>query len=438
MAGAGDIVATSREQATGCRRRRRQTAAWLPLDVVAGIAARSDAATLVRCAATCRDARRRIADDPGSLGRLRLRHTDRFLLPLLRGHLMRIYNYKERAGTHLYMVDTTAADADATRVTKVTFGPQGKTSKGLEPMDSRRGVLIVHAPAAAGSSGNKVLRVCNPATGRSQTLPPEPPFPQHGARETQYVVLVGDGGGDSAVGRPFKVLKATLFLRGDCRSNRRLLFQTFSSEHGAWGPRTRIPTPNLHGNNFWTPLGSRPLVVGDVVHWLCLTDAGSYVLILHAGAERVNETALPASFPRGETHQYHYLLAETLEGPAVLVADDQRISAWVQSKHTKKWKQQPQVVMENKEVLGLLEENVAELVARCPWTKVQVKLVWFAESSGAVLIRVPSCGLLLLDLQSKKIIRRLSDPRVADATAYCPIEMDFTSWIPTFDSTCSF
>ncbi|CAN6219833.1 unnamed protein product [Urochloa humidicola] len=374
MAGGGDVVVpSSREQAARGARRRRQTAAWLPLDVVAAIAARSDAATLVRCAATCKDARRRIADDPGFLGRLRLRHTDRFLLPLLRGHLVKISNYKERAGTHLYRVDTTAADADAVRVTKVTFGPQGgksKDSKGIEPMDSRRGVLLVRMPTAPGSENKELLRVCNPATGRSLTLPPEPPFPHVWDRDIHYVLLVGDGDkGGGAIGRPFKVLKAKLFLWG--RGQRRLLLQTFSSEHGAWSSRTEIPTPNLHGNNLWTPLGSRPLVVGDALHWLCLTDAGSYFLMLRAGTARVKETALPSSFPRGKTYQY--LVAETLEGPAVLVADDQRISAWVQSKHTKKWKQQPKVVIENKEVLRSLQENVAEPVARSPRTKVQVK-----------------------------------------------------------------
>uniref|UniRef100_K4A261 DUF7595 domain-containing protein n=1 Tax=Setaria italica TaxID=4555 RepID=K4A261_SETIT len=351
----------------------------------------SDAATLVRCAATCRDARRRIADDPNFRGLLRLQHTDRFLLPLLRGHLMRISNYKEEVGSHLYLVDTTAAGSDATRLTKVTFGPQ-KTSKGLEPMDSRR-----------------ELRVCNPATGRSLTLPPEPPFFSALASKPQYVLLVGDGekgGGVSAVGRPFQVLKATLVLSEHWRS-RRLLIQTFSSEHGAWSRCTVIPTPNLHGSNYWTPLHRRPLVVDDVVHWLCLTDTGSYVRMLHVGAARVNETALPASFPRGEKHEY--LMATTSAGgnPTVLVADGEKISAWVQSKHTKKWKQQPQVVMENKEVLRSLEDEVAELLARRPpWTKVHVEPVWFAERSGAVLIRVPSCGLLLLDLQSRKTVRR--------------------------------
>ncbi|CAN6206384.1 unnamed protein product [Urochloa humidicola] len=442
MAGGGGddvaVVASSREQAARGGRRRRQTAAaaWLPLDVVAAIAARTDAATLVRCAATCRGARRRIADDdPNFLGRrLRLRHTDRFLLPLLRGHLTSIR--KEYGGSQMFMVDTTAADA---RLTKVTFGsvPQGK----LEPLDSRDGLVLV---CTTGQWPHRELRVCSPATGRSQTLPPEPPLPEHSFSGAPYVLLVGDGG--SEVGRSFQVLRAKLILSTYNRSERRLLIKTFSSEHGAWSTK-KIPTPNLHGDNRWSHLHRRPLVVGNVVHWLCLTDIWSYVLMLHVGvgaaavaAARVNVTTLPASFPSVE--DAGYLLATTSAGgnPAVLVADGERISAWEQSKHTKMWKQRPEVVIENEAILGF--HNVAEWVEddfRRRWTKFHhAKLVWFAERSGMVLIRISTYGLLWLDLRSKKIVRGFSDPRIQYSTTYCPYEVDFKSWVPTFDSTTTF
>jgi hypothetical protein len=68
-----------RPQASGGRRQYQQ-ATSLPLDTVLEIAARSDATTLVRCASTCWEMRRRL---------LRLRHdADRFVRPLLRGHLV--------------------------------------------------------------------------------------------------------------------------------------------------------------------------------------------------------------------------------------------------------------------------------------------------------------------------------------------------------------
>lgn len=74
------------------------------------MAARSDRATFVQCAATCRDARRCIAEDPSLLCRLRLRDTERFVLPLPRGHMMGITTYTRGEKTDVYTVDTTKFD----------------------------------------------------------------------------------------------------------------------------------------------------------------------------------------------------------------------------------------------------------------------------------------------------------------------------------------
>jgi hypothetical protein len=121
MAGGGDDddvvvpISPHAQQPSGRGRRgHHHKAAWLPLDIIiAEIAARSDAATLVRCAATCRGARRRIAEDANLRGRLRLRDTGRFLLPL---HLAGITTDEGgRVKTNVYLVDTTTA-ADATRL----------------------------------------------------------------------------------------------------------------------------------------------------------------------------------------------------------------------------------------------------------------------------------------------------------------------------------
>ncbi|RCV14390.1 hypothetical protein SETIT_2G421900v2 [Setaria italica] len=233
MAGrGGDVVVTSRSQARG--RKQRQTPS-LPFDVLLEIAARSDPATLIRCATTCRDARRRIADGPSFRGRLRLRHTDRFVLPLLRGHLTGPeFCFGADIGEDaedredLYLVDTSAADA--TRLAKVTWGLSSGRSHGerLEPLDSRDGLLLLQT---------------------AQELMPDLQFPLGPSFDGSYVLLVGDGEGGAAVGRPFQVLKAKLVLSGYNRSARCLRIQTVSSEHGVWGARTRIPTPSLDGGN---------------------------------------------------------------------------------------------------------------------------------------------------------------------------------------------
>ncbi|KAF8679410.1 hypothetical protein HU200_045754 [Digitaria exilis] len=406
-------------------RRKRQTPA-LPLDVLAEIAARSvDPTTLVRFAATFR--RRR-----------RLRHTGgRFVLPLLRGHLTGPthglgISLSDGETDKQYLIDTTAA----AKLTRLVFPPtpQGSPHETFEPLDSRGGLILL----AVSDNNNhhyyqerRHLRVCDPVTRHSHTFPLGNPPPLNGS---SFVLLVGDQ-------CQFQVLEAKLTLSPYDRSARCLRIRTFTSEHGGvWGPRTRIPTPSLDGGLYYDyelPLAqhSKPLVVGDVVHWLCLTQNGSYVLMLHVGATpspRARVTTLPASFPRGATPScyadsgYSYLLATaTAAGsPVVLVADDQKISAWQQSKETKIWKQRPWTVI----------DSVGGEVATSP-RPLQVKLVCFVETSGAVLIRIYDCGFFWLDLQSKAIVRQFSDPRVQHDQVYCSLEMRLSSWVSTF--TCS-
>nr|CAB3458882.1 unnamed protein product [Digitaria exilis] len=127
MVGGGGGVSSLGAQAGG--RPKRQTPP-LPLDILLEIAARSDPATLIRCAATCRDMRRRAADPAATF---RLRHTGgRFVLPLLRGHLTGP-TYRPTGDDHQYLLDTTAAMA-----TKLT------TAR-LPSSSSRRGDVRVRA-----------------------------------------------------------------------------------------------------------------------------------------------------------------------------------------------------------------------------------------------------------------------------------------------------
>jgi hypothetical protein len=165
------------------------------------------------------------------------------------------------------------------------------------------------------------------------------------------------------------------------------------------------------------------------------------MLMLHVRAARVNVMALPASFPRDgknnhrydQRYQYHYhpyderhqyLLATATAGgnPIVLVADADRISAWEQSKHTEMWKPRPQVVIENETMLRFMRNKCVP------------RLELFGEKSGALLLRIPGCCLLWLDLHTKKILRCFSLDRLLYAEVYCLYEMDLSSWVPTFNS----
>ncbi|RLN36257.1 hypothetical protein C2845_PM03G15460 [Panicum miliaceum] len=421
MAGAGRGSDVTRPPTQGrAWRPPRHQAPSLPLDVVLAIAARTDEPTLVRCAATCADARRRLADDdPANLrARLRLRHADgRFVLPLLRGDLVHVHDSYRRT-SDMYMVD-------ARRMRRVTTG-------GV-PLASRDGLLLLRMA--------KELRVCDPATGRSQAIPLPPESLPVDVRYGKYVLLVGgdggddeddDGGAGAILGQPFQVLLADIELS---QHRRYLRFQTFSPARRAWSRCTEIRTPNLQGSRLQQGLG-KALVVGGAVHWLCLADTGAYALKLHVRAAQVTVTMLPDSVPHNQYSWWHEpLLATSSAGgsPVVLAVYGNKILAWAQSKQTAKWKPQPQVVVEAEAMLWFLDG--AGGTRPSVWTRLELQLEWFAERSGAVLIRMSHEHFFWLDLQSMEIIRWFSDSKIGYGSQHWPYEMNLSDWVPTFNTS---
>ncbi|CAN6206179.1 unnamed protein product [Urochloa humidicola] len=438
--GGGDVVPRPpRPQAAarGARRRKPQTPS-LPLDIVLDIAARTDPATLVRCAATCSDVRGRVAD-PAFRRHLRLRHAaaGRFVPSLLRGHLEVRYlsDYRSEA---LHLVDITAADTTTARLTTAADGfpphPDGKAAgRRHEAVASRGGLLLVRT--TDWKPPLEELRVCDMATGRSITLPPEPAFPGAAQKNWEpYVLLVGDGAAaaiDYGILRPFQLLKANLVMSDH---HRYLETQTFSSEDGAWGTYSEIRTPHLHGSSLLRRV--RPMVAGGAVHWLCVTKTAGYVLRLHIRTAQVTVTTLPVSFPCSKIG-IDYLLATSGGGGElmVLVADGTKnknnICAWAQTttKPTMaKWKQRPQVVVASEAMLRFRNAR---------WSGTfYVHLHWFAERSGFVLFSCGVEGEFWLDLRSMEIVRWFpGSPVLYRSTECLPYEMDLASWVPIFTST---
>ncbi|CAL4901357.1 unnamed protein product [Urochloa decumbens] len=405
----------------------------LPLDVMADIAARSDPVTLVRCAATCIDLRRRAAD-PAFHRHLRLRHADHFVPSLLRGHLvgksdgLLAGDEDEEDGSNsdadkVWLVETTHTGANAATATvcraseRCHCAPGGGRLRLHRPVAWRDGLLLIRTA--------RDLRVCNPATGRSQILPPEPNF------QGQYVLLVGDGEGGGAVGRPFHVAKVDVVLSEG--HSRYLKIQTFSSEHGgAWGSCTRIRAPQLRGSYLLHKGLGTPLVVGNSAYLLCLADAARYVLELNVRAARVTAvtTLLPETYPasaRSARDQYLLATATARGSPIVLVADDDKISVWALSEHESRWEKQSQVVIHKDEIVRFSKGAVC-----APYDTAPIRLEWFAERSGAVLIRIHGYGFFWLDLRSMAIVRHFSS---YEYFVYCPYEMHLSSWAPTFGSS---
>ncbi|XBH75432.1 hypothetical protein VPH35_102191 [Triticum aestivum] len=344
-------------------------------------------------------------------GPLRLQHGDRFVLPLLRGHLIYGSHDWSKPKEKLFLLDTSAPDASKLRT----------STRGGFPLSSRDGLVLACVGVA------KELRVCDPSTGRSLTLPSEPKF--RGWSEKSYVLLVGDcDKAATSVGRHFQLVKACLDMSP---YGGNLQFQTFSTEHGAWGLYTETWLPNLQ-SRFQRSLGKALVNAGDV-HWICQTDTRSYVLRLRVKAAKVLVTKLPKGFAHNEEHQKLLATSSVSGDVLVLVAHDDKISAWAQSQHTAKWKQRPHVVINMTEtILRFLDKAGGSCIP--PTKPVKFNLVWFAQRSGIVLINACS-GSFWLDLQSTEIVRWFSDNRVPYTTQNIPFEMSLTAWVPTFSST---
>jgi len=121
-----------------------------------------------------------VADDgPGF--RLRLRHADRFVPSLLRDHLVEVC---EHIGVYkVRMLDITAPPPETTMSSRPLAAaegfppltPDGKAAWGHVLLASRDGLLLVRTTDSRVSQSHRgelgELRVCDPATGRSRTLP---------------------------------------------------------------------------------------------------------------------------------------------------------------------------------------------------------------------------------------------------------------------------
>ncbi|CAL4903678.1 unnamed protein product [Urochloa decumbens] len=406
----------------------------LPMDVMLEIAWGTDPETVVRCAATCKDFRRRIIEPSSSRGRRRLRLRRGDVPSILGGQLI------GKWGEDLYLEDKAS--------NLIPTGCLLQSEKGRcvpVPIAARGGLVLVRLihedqpPRAAA-----MLRVCCPATGRVQSLPPGPKF------KGQFVLLVGEGHGGGAVGRPFKVVNVASVYAGLVHRNRRHCFeiQTFSSERGTWGPPTRIQDQSFFNSSCsLPPLPGRHMVVGGAIYWVCRNGHQGWYYVFKLDNAGLASKRLPPSFHRecelSCPGPQQILLAATAGGsPVVLVANLGMISAWTMSNHTASWREQPhESAWPSHRTTSAAERTaswtdqphvVVEYEAIRSFGNVQgslgmVQLEWFAERSGIVQLSTKRCGFFWLHLQSRKIIRHFPGSLY---TRSCPYET-VSSWVPT-------
>ncbi|TVU44788.1 hypothetical protein EJB05_04244, partial [Eragrostis curvula] len=356
---------------------------FLPFDLVLEIFARSDAATLFRCAATSKPVRHAILDTDFRR-RLALLRAEaeagdrrRSFDPALFLGLSYMFQYRWEWCRH----HAIAQEERHGRRGCLSSFDADKLLSSYEPMASR-GCLVVlkrHGTISA------EVRVVNSLTGQvSRVWPPL----WVAAMYPRTLLAVGDGGSS------FQLLVAGTGLR----------MQVFSSENGKgeWGD---VVEPRLPPNFFRTvPNHCSPALVlrGTVVHWLC-RDKG--IIALDVGAARATAIELPP-LCFGQVKRVKGadcgILVPSVDGRlSLLVAEFTVISMWTLSASASellagtssaatRWSRQ--VVIQS------------QAIGRGDFIGRTVRFVRFGERSGTVTLHIEQGGLVRFNLRSREAL----------------------------------
>ncbi|CAN6322433.1 unnamed protein product [Urochloa humidicola] len=373
----------------------------IPLDPLLDILARTDAATVIRCAATSKPLRRAILHPAfHHVIAAASRHaTDtRTTTTTANAAFLLGFSYVHRAlpsSSHTALV----AQQHALRRNRLRF--DAALLAALEPVAARGGLVVLrHREPAAGDLRRRELRVCNSLTGDTTILPPT-------AVDDEYPPALLDV---ADAGRSFELLVA----------DRRLRTQTFSfsSKQGRWGAVVETHLPPRHCHDVPAGGAAHPVVLGSgrgavTIHWLCHGCVHPGVKVLDdTGAGRkatLTQIALPPDYlARVRCTQRldaGLLLAKTAdERLGLLVAEAGAIAMWTlagaaaeeegsASSATARWWTR-QVVIRRQEI--------AREAVEAP--SFSVRFLGFGETSGAVILQMDGVGLVRLDLGSKEAV----------------------------------
>ncbi|KAF8693506.1 hypothetical protein HU200_038904 [Digitaria exilis] len=395
----------------------------LPLDLLLEILARSDPATVARCAATCRLLRRHVAD-PAFLRRLRaaaaITTSDhRFLIGLL--------YHRGRSSSHGDMgtrPPPLLKSSSGSLTNAVIASLSGELAGPDDPVASGGGLLVLRR-------GNKhyptttTLRVFDPVAGRGHVLPPRDIW-------DHLLLVMPDedepgalgGGGDIN----FKVFIADRDLRT----------QTYSSKAGAWGPVVRGNTTaaclRVPGDYELVQPWS-PVVLGNVAHWLYHHgwDPGVYSILalgiigIGKGQAAWIDVSRECHRRRRDTHREvcrELLLVSTSDdGELALLVWERplKVSMWTMSSSSssqRSWTRR--VLIDRTAILGSVQPTCHPL-----WCQ-RVEFQWFAQGSGTVVFYMNSVGVVLLNLRTLEVrhLQRLPLELFDKVSPLCVYELD--------------
>ncbi|TVU48943.1 hypothetical protein EJB05_00229, partial [Eragrostis curvula] len=309
----------------------------LPADLLLEIVARSDAATLIRCAATCKPLRRDIRrpafirrachDGPGTavpprlLGFLRL---DLDCVPMPPPSFSLAYPAAASLSeTYLAPFVSRSAGADAGRLA------------GYQTLMSRDGLVLLSRTCWVYKTHEVTMCVYDAMTGKGTFFPGPPDTgTRHGYDSyffhDKFVLLTAADG----VGCPFLILSADFpeLRTGSCS----IIVRTFTpsdSGCGAWSSAT-IASHSPPAD--WVPIGNAAVVYGGFVHWIMygVYSNDSYIFSYNVLTSASGSIELPAEVP-AECRAYRklHLTSSPANGRrlALLVVDKFEVSVWLHS-----------------------------------------------------------------------------------------------------------
>ncbi|CAL4945316.1 unnamed protein product [Urochloa decumbens] len=389
----------------------------LPSNLLAEIAARTDAATVFRCAAACKQLRREILS-PEFIRRVTQGGPD----AVVPSNFLGVLGGSETSFSVVHPA-TAAAKSFATRhmapfVSRIAAGPAGLLEE-YGPMASRGGLVVLgrrEINRRRWSQRRSDLCVYDPMAGSRAFFPAPPDV----GKSPYHRVL---GGGSVAVIDYSVLLTAAadgiacsfmLLAAGLDRSldqSVRIRVQTLSSpdaaggEGGKWGPLKSVE--HHHQCPWWCMnFGSycdAAVVLGGVVHWLMhagasfVVDVGEYILTYDVSTGTAGSVDLPehhqvANNLRGTTGSQSQLVASPDGKLSLVVTDKLVVSIWVLSEGGGSWARHAVVDMEASWTLPAWEDEHG------------LELVSFGDQrTGAVFLRFRGVQdvLYAIDMETK-------------------------------------
>nr|CAB3502912.1 unnamed protein product [Digitaria exilis] len=295
----------------------------LPGNILAEIAARSgDAATIFRCAATCKLLRREILS-PDFIRRVTAGGPD----AAVPSRFLGVIDGEASSSFSVVHPMTEAAETLATRHMAPFLSRSGAAGLVEEyaPLSSRGGLVVLRR------------RVIN----RRRSDMCSPYHPRLGGGSVSLIdisVLLTAGDGINTGCCSYMLLAADMDRSLDMSV--RIRVQTLSSDAGGkWGPLTSAELGQCPWwcSTSWDRCIDAGIVVGSVVHWLLhagasiALDVGEYILTYDVGAGTAGSVDIPEHRRVPNLRSYSQLGSSPDGKLSLLVADQLMVSVWVLS-----------------------------------------------------------------------------------------------------------